>query len=144
MIRDGLPDARVVTVGALADGPGDPAERFVPYTDGGIGTVIPGFQGGYMVTPVVRVSSGGALEPTACYQIRVDNQVEGVELSSPSDTFVEQLALYGADYYSLALPDFLSFNRDRLHGITLHLDVTVTGNDFRSSASATLVLEVVE
>ena len=140
-----LPDTRTVALGAFTEPPynvdgGSYENLFVPYADGETQEIIAGFQGGYMVTPVVEVSTGDATAPSACLSVDFKNSLEGGGKVAEGFVVNIQFDRAGDHYYSQPVYDFLGDDRGPFEGRTLVMDVAVSGTDFRSSTTLRLHL----
>ena len=139
-------DSREVAVGYqsgdwfLPDGGQRPqVELFQAWTDGGDAELVAGFQGGYMVQPMIRVAAGDATDPQACYSVRLRNRVRGADLDETS-TFGLDFDREGDFYYARPFDDLLGFTASDLDDQAYILDVTVTGRDFESATTLHLTL----
>ena len=136
-LRDDLPDLRTVELGVLSsvrfgeDG-GTLMDRFDPYGVGEEHPLIPGFQGGYMLLPVVRVSAGASAEPTACLHIALRNTMDVPVEQVPDQA--RTLDRVGDHFYSPQLFNLLAFDPGTVVDRDLTMQATVTGPDFRSSS----------
>jgi hypothetical protein len=131
----GTPVAREVTLGTGS------GATFRAYEESEETELIAGFQGGYMITPTVRVEAAGDTRPEACFRVWLQNTiVEGAEVGPGTLSYV--VFTRSGDYFYVApLFDLLGYEADPLRGKTLLLSAEVSGSEFEGSRDVTLRLK---
>lgn len=126
--------ARSAEIGSY-DGDGN----FVAYMDGGETPLIFGFQGGYMVTPVIRVPALAGDTPTPCFNIRIDNELDPA--GSAPDLDFSMIGEAEDGMYTLeGISNFLGNVRRDLVGRTLTMDVDIVADGFTVEETIQVVL----
>jgi hypothetical protein len=133
-IDGGIAEDRAVVAG---QGSGD---SFVPYEDGGATDIIAGFQGGFMITPTIRVEAGTESGDRICALVRLTHRLESGDAIVTGVDRMVVLRRQGSYFYSDAINDLLSSDRSRLVDQTLLLDVEVRGVGFGGSQMLVLRL----
>lgn len=132
--------AGAVEARAVALGVGGSA-AFRAFQDGEETELISGFQGGYMITPAVRVEAAGDSRAEACFRVRLENALmEGGEVG-PGTLSQVIFARSGAFFYVESLYDLLGYDSGPLEGKTLLLSATVSGVGFEGTQALTLRLK---
>ena len=114
---------------------------FVALEDGDVATFVLGFQGGYMITPVLRLPLVGE-QPSLCLEVVIAHQI----VDGPTDDVSAGLFQYarferGVDgFESAPVSDLLAYDPGLLEGRSLSLDVTVRGSEVTGSRSVVLLL----
>ena len=112
---------------------------FVAYVDGGETPLVFGFQGGYMVTPVIRIPAEPSDIMRPCFNIRVDNELDPA--GSAPDLEFSMIANPEDGFYELnGITNFLGNVRSDLVGRTLTMDIDVVANGFSIDETIQLVL----
>ncbi len=103
--------------------------------------LIAGFQGGYMITPTVRVEAAGDSRTEACFRVWLQNTiVEGAEVGPGTLSYVV-FKRSGDFFYVETLFDLLGYEADPLRGKTLLLSAEVSGVGFEGERDVTLRLK---
>jgi hypothetical protein len=124
--------------GALAIGLGEPASFQVIGEDEAV-ELVRGPQGGWMVTPVLRVDASKLASDGICAHIEIGAVVDGADpLEYVLD--VPQLAEDASYLYTDALPVFLSFDVTALVGKACTLSATVGDEGATASAEVRIGL----
>ena len=121
---------------ALGEGSGD---DFAAYTDGAELPMVLGWQGGYMITPRVRIEAREGDPDNACYKVRLANQVEQGWVGPGMVTHL-MFARQGDAFYSDPVNDLLTYQVEELSGQELRLDVSAEGIDVDEEMSVTVTL----
>lgn len=129
---------RAPRAAVLGEGSG---ASFQAYEAGQKVTLVSGFQGGYMVTPSVRVDAAGGAGAEACFQVSIKNVLTDVEDVAPGLQTYVTFAKSGEFFDVEGIWDLIAMDDDPLHGKTLVLKATVTGQDFEATGEATVVIE---
>lgn len=114
---------------------------FQAYAEGEEAELIAGFQGGYMITPTVRVEAAGDMRAEACFRVWLQNTiVEGAEVGPGTLSYV--VFTRSGDFFDVeSLFDLLGFEADALSGKTLLLKAKVSGVGFTGEREVTLRLK---
>jgi hypothetical protein len=139
--------ARTVEIGQLmpydfGSDAGTLATRFRTFAPGEEKMLVHGFQGGYMVLPVLRVTAGDGTTPEECYEVVIENSLDMpvADFQARFEASREFDRVEG-HYYSDELFNLLAFDRDTLEGRTLTMRAVVMGDGFTAASDpATLVL----
>lgn len=137
--------SRVVELGFLAPvDPGMPipplTERFTPYRQGETYPLTRGFQGGFMLLPLMRIERGDDTATVGCFLIEIDNELEGLLVEDFEGA--RQADLIGEHFYTDEIFNLIGLDREELAGRTLTMTVEVTGDDFATSVPpVSIVLE---
>lgn len=133
------PDAPVRTLEASSPPTNisDPLSTgFEAWQDDDLVPIILGFQGGYMVTPVLRFPAEEDSEDTRCVSVVVRNFGEGLDGSGLN---ILETATRDGDYFYIdPLDNFLSRNPGVLHERRMRMQVTVRDEDFQSELEVTI------
>jgi hypothetical protein len=134
-IGDAPAAIREVTLGS-----GDP---FVAYADAEAVQLIRGYQGGYMVTPSIRVAASAGDGERACLRVALENAFDdgGDGPASPGVLAMLVFERRGDQLCVDDLYDLLGLDRSALTGRTLALTVRVTGTDFTATDTARVALQ---
>lgn len=125
--------ARAAEIGTYEDG------EFVAYVDGGETPLVFGFQGGYMVTPVIRIPAEADDDPAPCFNIRIENELDPA--GSSIDLEFSMLASAEDGMYNLeGITNFLGNVRRDLVGRTLTMDIEVVADGFTVDETIQVVL----
>ena len=124
---------------ALALGQGEP-DAFVSYQAGQPVQMVLGWQGGYMITPRVRVEAFEGDPEDACWLVRLTNDMADVEVL-PGAAVQLRFQRHGDAFYSDAINNLLAYERDVLDGQSLAMDLTARGIGVDESISITVTLE---
>ena len=124
---------RTAVIGTYVDG-GD----FVPYVNGGETPLVFGFQGGYMVTPAIRIPAEASDGPTPCFTIRVDNELDPP--GSAPDLEFSTFTSVDSGMYEINITNFLGNVRRDLIGRTLTMDIRVVADGFAIEDTIQVVL----
>ncbi|NUQ79673.1 MAG: hypothetical protein HUU21_39710 [Polyangiaceae bacterium] len=117
------------------------AGSFRAFQNGEEAELIAGFQGGYMITPAVRVEAAGDSSAEACFRVRLENALmEGGEVG-PGTLSQVVFARSGDFYYVESLYNLLGYDSGPLQGKTLLLSATVSGVGFEGTQALTLRLK---
>ncbi len=124
---------------AMVLGEGTP-EAFVPYTDGQTVSLRLGFQGGYMLTPRVRVAALKGDGDSACWQVDLNNEM-ALDWVGPG--LVAQLLFerHGDAFYSGVMNNLINYDKQQLQGQPLTMDVTTSGIDIDETFSVSVILK---
>lgn len=129
--------------------PGDPRSaevgtydedgEFVAYVNGGETPIVFGFQGGYMVTPIIRVAAEAGDPPMPCFNIRIDNELDPPG-SAPDVDFSMVARAEDGVYQLEGITNFLGNLRADLIGRTLTMDIDVVADGFTIEETIQVVL----
>lgn len=133
-------DGGALATRAVLVGSGEGAS-FAPYTDGSEVRLVHGFQGGEMITPMVRVEAAGSTAADACWVVEVEHELTDGTSVEPGPTLNLRFRRTGDFFEAGPLNDFLGFDPSQLAGKMLRYTVTVRGDDFE--ATTTIVLTIV-
>lgn len=121
---------------AVGDGAG---ATFTPWVDGGGATLESGFQGGYMLTPTLRVAGAPGDGDSLCLRVRI--QHTDPEGPLPSLLADRAFTRDGDAFYAQDLSDLLAFSRDELAGHEVHFAFSAWDESIAAATELTLVLE---
>jgi hypothetical protein len=125
---------------ALAVGTGS-APSFHAYEEGEVVDLIKGYQGGYMITPSMRVDAAGDMRDEACFQVRIENALEeGGDVVPGLKSYV-LFERSGEAFYIESLYDLLAMDAEILREKTLLLKATVRGDGFLGESEARIHLQ---
>jgi hypothetical protein len=131
----GVVEAREVELGLGG------VNAFRAFQDGEETEIVRGFQGGYMITPTVRVEAAGDTREEACFRVHFANVlVEGGEVG-PGTLSQVMFTQSGEFFYVDALFDLLGYDLGDLEEKTLLLSATVSGVGFEGKRDVTLRLK---
>ncbi len=131
----GALEARAVALGVGGAG------SFRSFQDGEEAELVGGFQGGYMITPAVRVEAAGDSRDEACFQVHLENALmEGGEVV-PGALVNATFTRSGGFFYVDSLYDLLGFEPGSLQGKTLLLSATVSGVGFEGTQAVSIRLK---
>lgn len=123
---------------ALAVGDGAGA-TFTPWVDGSKASLEAGFQGGYMLTPTLRVSASPGDGDSLCLRVRITHtDPEGILPSLLAD---RAFTRDGDAHYAQELSDLLAFSRDELAGHEVHFAFAAWSATEAAATELTLTLE---
>jgi len=117
------------------------AEQFAAYQDGELIELILGFQGGYMLTPVVRVEAFASDPAQVCWMTHISNDMDIEGELAPGVKTPLQMTKYGDAFYSGAVFNLLGFDHSAMTGNTLTLGCKVSGEAVKGSTEVKLLLE---
>ena len=120
---DGPAEPRTVEIGELVDG------AFHPYQDGDALPLVQGLQGGFMITPSVRISAAEDDPARLCVEVALENDIldgEAPDLAA-GVTISLWVEAEGDHLVSGAIDDLLDLDPEPLVGKTLALTCTVDG-----------------
>jgi hypothetical protein len=126
--------ARALQIGVV--GP----SGFVPLADGDAMALILGYQGGYMVTPSLRVEAIDGESAGVCCRLELVNTVAGAPDIAPGLRGNLLLERQGGYLQSGYLNNLLSFEREPLLGKALELDVHLVAGGFVADAALSVTL----
>ncbi len=118
-----------------------PAEQFVAYQDDELIELTLGFQGGYMLMPVVKVEAFASDPTQACWMTHISNTIDGEGEYAPGVKTPLRMDRLGDAFYSGAVFDLLGFDQAELSGRTLTLGCEVSSKDAKGSTKVQLLLE---
>jgi hypothetical protein len=131
----GVVEAREVALGLGG------SAAFRAFQDGEEAEIVSGFQGGYMITPTIRVEAIGDSRGEACLQLRLENALmEGGEVG-PGTLSQVLFSRSGDFFYVDSIYDLLGWDLDPLEGKTLLLSATVSDVGFQGTRAVTLRLK---
>ena len=131
----GALEARVIALGVGG------AEAFRVFQEGEETELIEGLQGGYMITPTVRVEAAGDSRDEACFRVQLENTLmEGGDIG-PGMISQVVFTRSGEFFYVESIYDLLGYDEGELEGKTLLLSATVSGVDFEGTQAVTLRLK---
>lgn len=130
---DGASGVTPVTLGT-SDG-----ANFEPYVDGASIPLVLGLQGGYMITPTLRIETLPDDPESFCLAVSVTHAMAGAEIS-PGFQGTFQFTRRGDAAYTTEVFDLLSYN-DAIRGQSLSLTLAVDENGTWVTDSKTIVLE---
>lgn len=112
---------------------------FLTYVDGGETPLIFGLQGGYMVTPVVRIPAEASDDATRCFNVRIENELDPP--GSAPDLELSLIASAEDGVYTLeGLANFLGNLRRDLIGRSLTMTIEIRGRDVAVDETIQVVL----
>ena len=126
-------------VRAAVVGTQGPNDSFVPYVDGGETPLIFGLQGGYMVTPIIRIPVEAGDDPAPCFTVRVENDLDPPG-SAPDLEFSTITRAENGTYEIVGITNFLGNVRRDLVGRTLTMDISVVADGFHVDETIQVVL----
>jgi hypothetical protein len=124
--------------GALTLGEGEGA-TFAGLEDGQPMTLIRGPQGGFMVTPVLRVDQGKMGTDGRCVYTELGAEIDGLDPISV-EAHLSGLTADATHLTSEAIPFLLAFDPNTLVGKTCVLSATWEDDGINATAQATVVL----
>ena len=113
--------------------------NFVAYVDGDEASLILGLQGGYMVTPVIRIPAEADDEPRPCFNVVVENELDPPG-SAPDLEFATISVAEDGMYELNGILNFLGNLRRDLLGRTLTMNIEVLANGFTVEETIQVVL----
>jgi hypothetical protein len=131
---EGAQEARAIAVGSGSEA------SFHAYEEDEVVDLIKGYQGGYMITPSVRVDAAGDTRGEACFQVRIENALEGGGDVVPGLKSYVLFERSGGAFYIESLYDLLGMDAELLRDKTLLLKATVRGDGFVGESEARLRL----
>ncbi len=129
-------EARVTELGVVDRG------EFILLEDGASVPLVAGFQGGYMLTPAVRVEAHDGDPDTMCASVSITNELdEGApqEIDPGVLGFIE-LERRGEVLESGYLDDLLTYDATEALGLELELSATVTTDAFEGRVRRRVVI----
>jgi hypothetical protein len=132
--------SEVAETRAVALGVGGSA-AFRAFQDGEETEIVRGFQGGYMITPTVRVEAMGDSRDEVCLHVLLENALmEGGDVG-PGMLAQVMFMRSGDFFYVDSIYDLLGYDLDPLEGKTLLLSAAVSGVGFGGTHAVTLRLK---
>ena len=113
--------------------------EFKPYVDGQTVDVVLGFQGGYMITPSIRIELLADDPATICLVVAAVHSIDGDGAISPGFGGRMQFTRDGDAAYTEPFFDLLS-HRDNLSGRNLTISLSVDENGTAVTDKKTILL----
>lgn len=124
---------------AVAIGLGEP-DGFIPLEDGDEVALVLGTQGGYMITPTIRVAADDGDGDALCLMASLDNAMAAPSDIGPGVQAYLSFEMHGAYCYAANIFDLLAFDAAPLVGRALTLHALVRGDGFEGSDEVSVML----
>jgi hypothetical protein len=131
----GMAETRAVALGLGG------SAAFRAFQDGEEAEIVRGFQGGYMITPTVRIEASGDSRDEACLHVRLENALTDGGDVGPGTLAQVMFFRSGDFFYVDSIYDLLGYDLDPLEGKTLLLSASVSGLGFGGTQAVTLRLK---
>lgn len=136
-VRVGHGAERAAEIGVLDGG------RFVPLANGDALRVVRGHQGGFMVTPALRVVAERGDPEAVCCNVVVTNTVGTREVQVSPGMHADVMFVGAGDWLQSGyLNDLLAYSHVGLEGAAMTIEATLEAREFASSVTIDVSLEV--